>query len=89
LFWTFLIFLKIIIFIEKFDKISKKGLKNLYKRLFTQLLTIFDRFGANRVQSQSAFFQNGGSISQFHNKIYNSYDFIQTNVVPNGDNFDN
>jgi len=62
LFWKSLMFLKSIIFIEKFDKISKKVLKKLYKRLVTQLPTIFDCFGANRVQSQSAFFRNGGSI---------------------------
>ncbi len=51
------------IFIENFDKISKKVLKKLCKSLFTKLPTIFDRFGANIVQNQSAFLRNGGSMS--------------------------
>ncbi len=63
-----LIFLKSKIFIEKFDKISKKVLKKLYKILFTQLPTIFDHFGANRVQSQSAFFGTE-EVFKMHEKM--------------------
>jgi len=55
-FWKFRLFFKSIIFIENFDKILKKVLKKPYKSLFNQLTTIFDRFGADIVQSQSAFF---------------------------------
>ena len=76
LFWKFIIFLKSIIFIEKFDKISKKVLKKLYKRLFTQLPILFDRFGANRVQSQPAFFF--GTEEVLKNSIF--FKFEPTNV---------